>query len=260
MPHPFMRTRFAPSPTGYLHLGHALSADWGRRRAELFGGEWLLRIEDIDTHRCHPRFSEAIIEDLRWLGFDWPEPVLVQSADITPYQDALHLLVSAGLTWSEPKNEHAHYKISLDLDACLELLGERVKTLGYWETGPKLNNQAAFFEPLDCSLITDTTIARRDIGLSYALCVTIDDSHQAITEVVRGHDLRDATHFHVLLQALLDLPTPHYHHHPLINDDQGRKLAKSRGSSSIRDEREKGIKAQDVLELAYGLIDPLALD
>lgn len=252
-------------------------------------GDWQLRIEDIDHTRCQAHFTEAIFEDLRWLGFDWPEPVLCQSANQKAYQEALTWLKSRGLTRTEAPSSQGparlHDKISLDLEACHKTLGTKINSLGFVETGPKLHNQIGHFVPLNWSFINDTTIARSDIGLSYALCVVIDDAAQGITEVVRGTDLFEATHFHVLLQALLDLPTPHYHHHPLVLDDDGRKLAKRRGSRSIRDQRaflgssmgssiassipiaepqsinlnigqKISLSAQALLEFAYKLIEP----
>jgi glutamyl-Q tRNA(Asp) synthetase len=275
-PEPY-RTRFAPSPTGLLHLGHAFSAltAWHRTRAR--GGTFLLRIEDIDTPRCRPEFEAAIFEDLRWLGLDWPEPVLRQSANLAHYRAALDRLAARGLCYpcrctradiraalSAPQEGAAGHDgvypgtcrgrrmaeagpadaIRLDMARALDALGGRVP--GFRENGPLHPGEHAVDAGRLLRDTGDVVLARRDIGTSYHLAVVVDDAAQAITEVVRGDDLFDATPLHCLLQALLEFSTPEYWHHELIRDEHGRRLAKRDDARAIRRYREAGDSPADL--------------
>lgn len=260
-----MRTRFAPSPTGYLHLGHAAAAREAFGYAAARGGECLLRVEDIDTVRCKPYFTQALYEDLRWLGFDWPQPVRVQSAHMGEYRAALESLRGRGLVYrcfktrkdlpsgiyrgpdqpvSEAEaarrmaaGEHAAWRLSMA--RAKDALGARFDDLSYTEAG---QNSCA-----DLSGFGDEVLARKDIGVSYHLAVTHDDACQNITHVVRGNDLRDMTPFHVLLQALMGWPVPEYYHHDLVLRPDGAKLSKRTSDTAIRALREAGMSAQDML-------------
>ena len=262
------RTRFAPSPTGRLHPGHAFSALVAAGRAG--PGGFLLRIEDIDHTRCRPGFERAILEDLGWLGLSWPEPVLRQSARRAAYRAALARLAAAGLVYPcrcsrrdiaaalSARQEGAAHTVypgtcrgrsmaeagpedalRLDLRKALAALAGR--PLGFHETGP----EAPGWHALDAAGLLagtgDIVLARRDIATSYTMAVVVDDAHQAITEVVRGADLLAETPVQVLLQALLDLPTPAYHHHRLIRDAHGRRLAKRAGDGSLATLRAAGV-------------------
>lgn len=252
------RTRFAPSPTGFLHLGHAFSALTAHQAARENGGEWLLRIEDIDHTRCRPDFEQAIYDDLAWLGLTWPQPVLRQSDHMADYHSALERLKEMGLLYADrrtrkgeaeaalsaPQGEDAAHTEAappawrLSLEACRRHLGTRYDALTFTESG-----QARHADP---SVNGDVILGRKDIGVAYHLCVVIDDARQGVTHVHRGHDLYDATPTQVLLQALLNLPTPAYAHHALLMDDQGRRLAKRKGSKALRDYRREGLTPQDV--------------
>lgn len=268
-----MRTRFAPSPTGYLHLGHALAASEAFGFAKTSGGECLLRIEDIDHTRCKPEYEQAIYNDLEWLGFKWTEPVRVQSEHITDYQKVLEKLKIRGLlypcflTRSEIKSRapdgiyrepEPHFRRSdlddkiaqgltpawrLSLLRCRDILGAEFSRLDYKETG-----QSVASAPFG-----DEILARKDIGLSYHLCAVHDDAQQNITHIVRGGDIAPHTRFHVLLQKLIGYPTPSYHHHRLLRGNDGEKLAKRNADTSIRELRASGLSAQEVLDLARGL-------
>ncbi|MGY6411345.1 MAG: tRNA glutamyl-Q(34) synthetase GluQRS [Alkalilacustris sp.] len=261
-------TRFAPSPTGFLHLGHAFSAltAWSRP------GRCLLRIEDIDRPRCRPEFEAAILEDLRWLGLHWPEPVLRQSDRMEHYAAALTRLIALGVCYpcrctraeiraalSAPQEGVAPDiypgtcrgrpmagarpgdAIRLDVARAQALAGP----LDFTETGPLRPGRHA----ADASPLGDVVLARRDIGTSYHIAVVVDDAAQGVTEVVRGLDLFEATPLHRLLQALLELPAPSYHHHALIRDDKGRRLAKRDDARAIRRYREDGASPADVAAL-----------
>ena len=267
-------TRFAPSPTGLLHLGHAFSAltAWGRP------GRCLLRIEDIDRPRCRPEFEAAIFEDLRWLGLDWPEPVWRQSDRMEAYAAALQRLIALDVCYpcrctraeiraalSAPQEGVAADiypgtcrgrpmadagpgdAIRLDLARAQALAGP----LQYLEAGPLHPGR----HRADASPLGDVVLARRDIGTSYHIAVVVDDAAQNITEVVRGVDLFEVTPLHRLLQALLELSIPTYYHHGLIRDDQGRRLAKRDDARAIRRYREDGASPADVAALV-GLSPP----
>jgi glutamyl-Q tRNA(Asp) synthetase len=261
-------TRFAPSPTGYLHLGHAFSAWNTWRRADVF----LLRLEDIDATRCRPEFAAAILEDLRWLGLDWQGEVRVQSQHFAEYQGALDMLAGQGLLYpcfcsradvaraqaaphgAEPvypgtcrqlstaeraarMAAGAPYALRLDTGAACARVGARrffEEGAGWGEARPEL--------------LGDVILARRDAPASYHLCVVHDDALQGVSHVIRGEDLRGATHIHVLLQALLGLPTPVYGHHRLLVDESGRRLAKRDGAASLRALRQAGVSARQILQ------------
>ncbi|MCE6968118.1 tRNA glutamyl-Q(34) synthetase GluQRS [Cereibacter sphaeroides] len=259
-------TRFAPSPTGPLHLGHAFSAltVWDRAA----GGTALLRIEDIDRSRCRPEWEAQIFDDLHWLGLDWPLPVMRQSERADAYRAALDRLAGMGLTYpcrcsradiraalSAPQEGATgpdgliypgtcrgrsmaeagpEDTIRLDMAAALRLAGP----LRFRETGPA---REGWHEvgPLDRTA-GDVVLSRRGFGTSYHLAVVVDDAAQCVTEVVRGEDLFEATAIHVLLQRLLDLPVPDFHHHRLIRDEAGKRLAKRDDARALATYRAEG--------------------
>lgn len=236
-----MLTRFAPSPTGYLHLGHAYAA------TQAFGaGPCLLRIEDIDLTRARPEFYNALYEDLRWLGFNWPEPVRIQSQHLTDYQAVIDSFESRGLLYKDYKTRSGqdNYElppaIKLSTRAAIRELG--TDRLSFQE-GDRLI-------PIDLTKIEDETLVRRDIGTSYHVAVTHDDWVQGISDVVRGLDLFEKTAIHVLIQTLMGWPVPHYHHHALIMDRPDRKMSKRSGSQTIRSLRTSGVSVNDVLMMA----------
>ncbi len=267
-------TRFAPSPTGRLHLGHAFSALRSHDLSRATGGRFLLRIEDIDPGRSREAFVAAIEEDLSWLGLKWDGPIVRQSARLDAYRAALGALGAAGVVYpcfctradiaaaaSAPHGpEGAAYP-----GTCRALdPATRVDRIAAEPHAWRLDmaRAAAFVGPLrwydasageveaDPQRFGDVVLARKDAPASYHLAVTVDDAWQGVTDVVRGVDLFEATHVHRLLQALLDLPTPRYHHHALLADAQGRRLAKRAGARTLADLREAGA---DPLELAATL-------
>ncbi len=266
-------TRFAPSPTGYLHLGHAYAALIAWRRARDAGGRFLLRIEDLDPERCRPAFAVAIEEDLAWLGLDWDGPVRVQSRHMDEYAAALARLGGMGLlypcfcTRADIQRASAHaphgpdgalypgtcrrldegdratrlargdpHALRLDMAAALARLSE---TLTYEENGRGTIacNPAAF---------GDAILARKDVPASYMLCVTHDDAAQGVTLVTRAEDLRPATDVQRLLQALLGWPAPAYAHHRLLLGEDGQRLSKRNAAPSMRALREAGATAAEV--------------
>jgi glutamyl-Q tRNA(Asp) synthetase len=269
--------RFAPSPNGYLHLGHAYSALRTARWAEELGGTMLLRIEDIDTARCKPEFTTAIFEDLDWLGLTWPEPVMVQSQRFDIYSDAAAKIERMGLLYPCfcSRAEIAAHAVGHDPDGaplypgtCRHLsAAERDERLAAGERPAwRLNMQAAIALAGDVAFpesprtdikapapVTanparwgDVILVRKDTPTSYHLSVVVDDAAQGITHVTRGEDMQAATDIHVLLQRLLGVPTPIYIFHPLLLDADGRKLAKSRQSQSLRDLKADGWTAEAV--------------
>ncbi len=260
-------TRFAPSPNGHLHLGHAYSAITAHDLAKEAGGAFLLRIEDIDGARSRPELADEFRRDLGWLGLEWQE-VTAQSQRIKSYQAAAQKLQDAGLlypctcTRSEIQralqeagiegglypgtckgrdnlNLKRPHCLRLDLDKAMASVGELIWT----------DEQAGsvIVDPRDFG---DVVIMRKDEPASYHLAATLDDAADGVTLVTRGSDLFSATHIHRLLQELLDLSVPHWHHHQLLLDEQGKKLAKRRGSPSLADMREQG---EDGLLLAEQL-------
>jgi glutamyl-Q tRNA(Asp) synthetase len=276
--------RFAPGPNGFLHLGHALSALINHDMAKAAGGRLLLRIEDIDLTRCRPEFEAAIYEDLAWLGIEWETPVRRQSKHLGEYRAALDRLDADGLVYAafESRAEIARlvaerepwprdpdgaplypgsagalspaerarragedYALRLDLQAALS----RLKAPLFWtETGDGEPREIAA-KP---EAWGDVILGRKETPTSYHLSVVLDDALQGVTHVVRGRDLYDATSVHRLLQELLGLPAPLYHHHRLVLDHDGNKLAKRDKSTTLRDLRAQDRTAADV-RAAVGL-------
>ena len=279
---PFI-TRFAPSPNGWLHLGHAYSALIGARAAREAGGQFLLRIEDIDVGRARPHFVEGIYQDLEWLGLSWPEPVMVQSTRFEIYQAALDALRAQGLVypcWATRREILAAIQDKKDWPRdpdgaplypglYRDLPDSRRKKL-MWEGTPycwRLNMEKALAHveaplryveygtgtaeimSLDAAAYGDVVLARKDVPTSYHLAVVVDDAAQNISQVTRGRDLQSATAIHVLLQKLLGLPQPDYLHHGLVRDTSGRRLSKQAGDSGFRDLRQAGMGLDEVLAL-----------
>ncbi len=277
-------TRFAPSPTGLLHLGHAYSAIFAHEAARPEKGTFLVRIEDIDPVRCKPEFAEAIFDDLHWFGLDWPQPVRRQSEHMEDYAVALSRLREMGMVYpcfctrSEVKAEAANAGHAPHLSAsgpdgpiypgtCRNLSAtEREAKLAAgpanWRldvdkalamTGPLSWHDRARGEatakPQDFG---DVVLARKDVPTSYHLSVTVDDHLQGVTLVTRGEDLFRATDIHRLLQALLGYTTPDYHHHPLMTDASGKRFAKRDKSVTLRALREGG-KTVDEVRRMIGL-------
>ena len=276
--------RFAPSPNGYLHLGHAYSAlvndDMARQNGRL-----LLRIEDIDAARCRPEYEAAIYEDLRWLGIAWQQDVRRQSEHFDDYQSAVNKLEAMGLLYPSfesrseiaalvaerdrrghwprdpdgvplypgrarkmPKAERERrrregepYALRLAMDAAVAQAG----VLTWTETGSGPQGQSGTVAAAP-QMWGDVVLARKETPTSYHLAVALDDALQGVTGVVRGQDLFWSTSIHRLLQALLSLPEPAYHHHKLIVDAAGRKLSKSTLATSLRDLRASGTTPADV--------------
>jgi glutamyl-Q tRNA(Asp) synthetase len=270
-------TRFAPSPTGYLHIGHAYSASIAKRAAR--GGRFLLRIEDIDPVRCRPEFTEAVFEDLAWLGLTWEQPVRKQSEHLEDYRKALDRLRDMGVLYpcfcsrreiaeevaaaghaphgpdgviypgscrALPPTEQAG-KLALNGAANWRLDVRKALAI----TGALRWRDRALGEvearPQDFG---DVVLARKDVPASYHLSVTVDDALQGITLVTRGDDLVGATGIHRLLQALLGLPVPEYWHHPLLKDASGRRFAKRDKAETLRAMRERGVLPGDVRRMA----------
>ncbi len=272
-PSPDMFTRFAPSPTGLLHLGHAYAALRAWEEARAGQGAMLLRLEDIDTTRCRPHYEAAIFEDLKWLGLAWPEPVWRQSGRMEVYRGALQRLEALGVVYPCfcTRKELAGIDAPQGPDGPLypgtcraipeEERQARLLTASAWSmrldvakaqrlTGPlqwiDLDRGLQRAEP---GILGDVVLARKDIATSYHLAVTVDDAAQHITVVTRGEDLFMSTHIHRLLQALLGLPVPVWRHHRLICDDTGKRLAKRDDSRSIRSYRDAGFSPADLKAL-----------
>ncbi len=277
-------TRFAPSPTGGLHLGHAHAALFAFRAARRAGGRFILRIEDIDGSRCRAHFTDAILSDLAWLGLEWDQPVRHQSQHLADYRAALDRLAGQELlypcfcTRSEIAEEiarsgHAPHGPDglLYPGTCRHLspTTRRRKMAAGQPYALRLAaaDAAARMGPLiwqdgNCGLVVatpwvfgDVVLARKDTPTSYHLAVTVDDALQGVTLVTRGTDLFAATHLHRLLQAVLDLPVPAYHHHPLLTDASGRRLAKRDRAQTLAALREAGISAAQLRCMA-GFPDP----
>ena len=271
-------TRFAPSPTGYLHLGHGFSALVAWRRAREAGGRFLLRLEDIDPSRCRPAFARAILEDLAWLGLDWNGPVRLQSEHEAEYRSVLGALSGRCLVYpcfcsrAEIAREversasapHGPDGKPLYPGTCRALgTADREARLAAglqpaWRldmaaalsiAGRDLSYHEEGHGRLPCApaQFGDIVLARKDAPASYHLCVTHDDACQGVTLVTRGEDLRDATAVHRLLQVLMNWPEPVYAHHGLLADEAGRRLAKRHGSPSLRDLRAAGVTPAQLL-------------
>ena len=285
--------RFAPSPNGYLHLGHALSALLNADMARAAGGRLLLRIEDIDTARCRPEYEAAIHDDLAWLGVAFESQVRRQSEHYDDYRAALGRLEAMGLVYPSfesradiarlvaakdaiapstrpwPRDpdgaplypgdartmaasDRKHridagepYALRLDMQAALARAG----TLTWAETGAGPNGETGTVTA-DPALWGDVILARKETPTSYHLAVVVDDAAQGITDVVRGRDLFHATAVHRLLQALLGLPQPRYHHHRLVLDADGHKLSKTTQSTGLRELRARGTSPAEIRRLA----------
>ena len=269
-------TRFAPSPTGLLHLGHAYSALFAFDAARRGCGRFALRIEDIDFTRCRREFEPALLEDLAWLGLEWEFPVRRQSEHLWEYADVADRLTERGLLYPcfctrkdilreiESAGGAPHGSEGpLYPGLCRNLSeDERQTRIAAGESfAMRLHLDRAVNEACNdlewCDLVKgvqraqpellgDVVLVRKDIGCSYHLAVVIDDALQGITRVTRGEDLFEATHLQRLLQALLGLPTPDYHHHALICDDTGKRLAKRDEAETLRSLRERGESPMDV--------------
>jgi glutamyl-Q tRNA(Asp) synthetase len=286
MPQPVFR--FAPSPNGHLHLGHALSALQNFDMARAAGGRFLLRMEDIDATRCRPEFEAAIVEDLAWLGIQWEQPVRRQSEHFDAYRAALGKLEAMRLTFPsfESRAEIAHmvgdrdvrerwprdpdgvplypgaarqmkesdrqariergdpYAIRLDMEKATEWTGP----LRWSETGAGPSGESGDIAA-ESAAWGDVIVGRKETPTSYHLSVVIDDAQQGVTHVVRGQDLFWSTSVHRVLQALLDLPAPSYHHHRLILDADGKKLSKSTQATGLRELRAQGLTPADIRRL-----------
>ncbi|MEY8883244.1 tRNA glutamyl-Q(34) synthetase GluQRS [Donghicola sp. XS_ASV15] len=279
-----MRTRFAPSPTGPLHLGHAFSALTAAHLAQSLGGEFLLRIEDIDQSRARPEWEAQIYDDLTWLGLSWPTPVMRQSDRMPSYRAALQTLwdmdllypctckrrdieaamsapqegvpthgpdglIYPGTCRTKPKPAHMPDGETLRLDMAKAVATIGTETLTFTEIGPVHTGTHIVDLSKADQTLGDIVLARRDMGTSYHLSVVIDDADQGITHVTRGSDLFEATQIHVILQALLNKPVPNYHHHDLIRDAQGKRLAKRDDARAIALYRAEGKTPQDIATL-----------
>lgn len=280
-------SRFAPSPTGRLHLGHAYSALFAAKQAEEAGGTFILRIEDIDRGRCRAEFEDGIFEDLRWLGLNWQEPVRRQSDHMDDYARALDRLMDLGLLYpcictrktiqeeiaraghaphgpegelypgtcrNRPATEQkrimagdAPYALRLDLDKAISLLKQQGEWPLIWHDRAK-GEQTAQPETLG-----DVVLARKDVPTSYHLSVTLDDHIQGCTLITRGEDLFYASHLHRLLQALLGLDVPEWHHHELLLDEAGKRFAKRNQSVTLRHLREVEGKTPKDIRRMIGL-------
>jgi glutamyl-Q tRNA(Asp) synthetase len=268
-------TRFAPSPTGLLHLGHAYAALFAWRRARDEGGRFLLRIEDIDQARCREEFVAAIVEDLAWLGLDWDGAVRRQSRYLDDHRAALGGLEAAGLVYpcfctradianalgapqgpEGPLYPGTCRDLPPETRAARIAAGERFAlrldvAASQTRTGPLAwEDEAAGSVAADPLAQGDVVLARKDAPTSYHLAVTIDDAAQGVSLVTRGADLFAATHVQRLLQALLGLPTPRYCHHPLLLDANGRRYAKRDRSLTLRALRESGRTPDEVRAMA----------
>ncbi len=273
-----LTTRFAPSPTGHLHAGHAYSALFGFEAARKSGGRFLLRIEDIDFTRCRPEFEQAIYEDLTWLGIEWELPVRRQSEHLKEYSAAAEHLRNRGLLYPcfctrkdiqkeiEAAGGAPHglegpaypgtcrslsdderqsriiggesYALRLDVEQAVAEVGDHIE---WFDVGRGLQR----VEP---QKLGDVVLVRKDIGCSYHLAVVVDDALQEVTRVTRGEDLFEATHLQRILQALLGLKSPEYHHHALMCDFHGRRLAKRDDAETLRSLRQRGVSVGEILE------------
>ncbi len=270
-------TRFAPSPTGYLHRGHAFSALTAFQAAQEAGGRFVLRIEDIDATRSRPEYEAAILEDLAWLGLAWEQPVRRQSEHLADYHAAIEALRERGLVYRcfktrkeldigraphepavpyrgapLPADEEAErlsrgeaFAWRLSLDAAQAALGG-FADLAFVEEGAGPGGETGLVAARP-ETAGDIVLARKDVGVAYHLAVVLDDALQGITHVIRGVDLFEAAHIQRLLQALLDLPTPTYHHHRLLLGPDGKRYAKRDKAQTLRELRAAGVTPRDLL-------------
>jgi glutamyl-Q tRNA(Asp) synthetase len=277
-------TRFAPSPTGLLHLGHAYSAILNFEAAKSENGRFLLRIEDIDLTRCKPKFETAIFEDLAWLGLDWEAEVWRQSERFDFYAERLQSLAERGLVYrcfktrkdieaamgaphQTPEGDGPVFRSGplaasieranlaegkpfawrLSLDAVERELGPVFKTLSYQE----LLEDGLQERPAQVAQYGDVVLGRKDIGTSYHLSSVLDDAAQGVNHILRGDDLREAAGLHGVLYALFELEPPVYQHHRLILNEQGERLSKRDGALSLRSMRQANTTAEDLREKLF---------
>ncbi len=275
-----MRTRFAPSPTGPLHLGHAFSAITAHDIARAEGGTFLLRIDDIDSARARPHWEAQLIDDLAWLGLTWDGPVRRQSDHLADYRTVLDALATRGLTYpcscrrrdieaaaSAPQEgvpthgpdgriypgtcrgrpmskRHASDAIRLDVARALHELD-----IAFAETGPARAGHHCVTTKHLLTHVGDPVLARPQMAASYHLSVVIDDAAQGITHVIRGEDLFEASFLHAALHHLLGTPVPVFHHHRLIRDEAGRRLAKRDDARAIATYRAEGLSPKDIRKM-----------
>lgn len=279
------RTRFAPSPTGPLHLGHAYSALLAYDLALAEAGEFLLRIEDIDQSRSRANWETQIYDDLSWLGLSWPQPVVRQSERLSRYRQALETLMNMGLVYpckckradieaaagapqegvpqfgpdgriypgtcrNRPLSDAGPEDVlRLDMQKAINKTALR----NFSETGVKHAGTHRLETNTLMNAVGDIILVRRNMGSSYHLSVVVDDADQNITHVVRGEDLFEATQIHVLLQGLLEIPTPVYHHHKLIRDAAGKRLAKRDDARAISLYRQQGASPAEIRAMVKSL-------
>lgn len=284
--HPGIRTRFAPSPSGLLHAGHGYSALAAHDFARARGGDFVLRIEDIDLSRCKSEFDAAILEDLGWLGLEWEEPVRRQAEHFDEYAEVIARLTDEGLTYpcfctrkdiaaeieaavSAPHGpDGPHYPgtcralsederqarmaagdpfaLRLDSEKAVEHLRAAGALPLQFSELVALSTDEEMVHSVDPHLFGDIVLARKDIPTSYHVSVVLDDHLQAISHVIRGEDLREATHIQRVLQALLGFEPPKYFHHPLVCDETGRRLAKRDRDLTLRALKKTGASPEDV--------------
>lgn len=278
---PKIITRFAPSPSGDLHLGHAYSAKLNYDFAKNNDGDFILRIEDIDHLRCKPEHEQSIFDDLSWLGLSWNEPIRKQSEHFSDYQNALNQLDAMGLLYPcfctrkdiraeiDESSRAPHMKPKLGPEGIIypgicKKLSNDERQQKYDAAVPhamridmnkalKLVNEKLYWTDLqtgqqlaDPELLGDVVLARKDFPTSYHLSVVVDDHIQEITHVIRGQDLYYASHFHRLLQHLLGLKTVTYDHHPLLMTKDGNRLAKRDKSITLKSIRSKGVNPSEL--------------
>lgn len=274
-----MVSRFAPSPTGLLHIGHAWSALFSHALGQRESNGFILRVEDIDQTRCRPEYTGSLYADLEWLGLEWPRPVRVQSEHFETYQSALDRLRDMGLLYrcyctraeiqnaaSAPhgpegviypgtcrgldrQDDTMPYALRLDMAAAIERVGKPL----VWHD---LYRGAAEVSKTDLMLLGDVVLARKDTPASYHLCVCIDDHAQGVDLVTRGEDLLHATPLHRLLQYLLDLDVPRWAHHPLLLDENGQRFAKRNHAVTLKSRRDSGKSPADIQTMIAAGLPP----
>ncbi|MDB4783333.1 tRNA glutamyl-Q(34) synthetase GluQRS [Verrucomicrobiales bacterium] len=268
-------TRFAPSPTGRLHLGHAYSALFAESLANRDGGKFFLRIEDIDKNRCREEHIEGIYEDLKWLGICWDPEVLLQSTRFDEYKNSIKILSQMDVLYpcfcSRKKIEAEQSNVGLAPHGPgSPKYSGNCRGIGFEEKEDRMAKGEIHSWRLDCSkasaitgelqwfdqlagtmkvepsILGDVIISRKDIATSYHLAVTLDDAKQGVTLISRGEDLMESTHVHRLLQCLLELPVPQWCHHKLIKNSDGKRFSKREGSLTLKEMRDSGIRAADL--------------